>query len=213
MFSIDQFQAALGSNFIAIDDLDKHSEAKYLIVNYERGEYTIGETTGPKSALGILSRAFYEAKTKGVKRDLLYKANREAVRIVFLKPETRTGDIFPLLDGAKFRHPTGHSAPRGIEGHLYLMTHIETNISMMAFRQVDAAAPAPAAFRIFVKHHMEGRNKSKTAADVLVKTCADFKDTHFTILKLDGLVDSEGTHGTIRDHNYHQALKALTASA
>lgn len=213
MHSIDQFRAILGNNFLDADELDNDTAAKYLIVNYELGAYTVGDTTNPKSAMSAIQQGFYSERTTGVKRSLLKGAAREYVRVLFFRAEARLGDLFPLLDNAKYMQPTSRTAARGLEGYLYLMTHKATGISMMCFRQVDAARPTPSAFRTFIQVHMEGKHKANTASDTLVKAIDKLRDSDFTIVRLDGVTDHEATYGTVRDHNYYQGLKATTASA
>lgn len=213
MHSIDQFQAALGNHFIAADELDSNTSAKYLIVNYELGAYTIGDTNNAKSTLSAIQRAFYDEKTTGVKRTLLKGALRDSVRILFFDTATRIGDLFPLLSEAKYMQPTARTAARGLEGYLYLMTHKATGISMMCFRQTDAARPTPSAFRLFYHTHMEAKWKAGTASETLSKTISNLKDSDFTIVRLEGLTDHEGTYATVRDHNYYQGLKATTPNA
>lgn len=210
MHSIDHFKAALGDNFLAADELDSNTSAKYLVVNYELGAYTIGDTDNAKSALANLNRAFYDENTKGVKRTLLTGAMRNCVRILFFRTSARIGDIFPLLDDAKYMQPTARTATRGLEGYLYLMTHKSTGISMMCFRQTNAPAPTPSAFRLFYHTHMEGKQRAGTASEYLSKVVRNLKDSDFTVERLNGLTDHEGTYGSVRDHNYYQGLKATT---
>lgn len=213
MFSISDFEKVLGNNFVAADDLKYHNEElSYLIVNYAKKKYHISVTKSPASTLKTLMRAF-TTPSNSVRGELLYQANRDEARIIFFKQGVKLKDLYPLLDGSTFTHGKGWRAPRSEEGELFVITHNLSKISAMCFRGIDQPAVAPvSAFRSFYVSNIRDRCVDSSPSITIKETIDHAVADDFKVVRLIGIVSFSDSIETVRDFNYHQAIKAITST-
>lgn len=210
MFDIAQFKEALGNDFIEVDDLQFYSEAAYVVVNYEQGRYNYGKTKTPEGTFKSLMKQFYK-EGKTVKNSLLYGADRNSVRIVFFNPDISVAKVFPFLRETVHIGEATRKVDRSQLGYLWKITHKDTDISMLCFRNETVTMPAPvSAFQGFFRWNIEKHLKVNTASEKLAELYFDFKASDFTVTKLDNLTSFSEVFDTLRATNANNAVKAIT---
>lgn len=206
------FQAVLGEQFISYDDYANCGQANYLYVNFETKQFCIDETKSARHLANKVATDKIEGSViEQVRGDT---TDRFKLRLVVYKSGPKLTDLKKALQGYtrvdKVTKPRVHAT--GKLGDLYKITHRDTGISIMAFCNQDRTLYPQSAFLQFFNTNVKHRIKKDTPSEMIALMADELTSSDFDKVPVgsNDLCVLTDVNQTVRDYNYHSALKAIS---